>query len=187
MAIVVCPIIDTLVEVPMLTSERFRKAGHTIISLQIKINAKSESRSLLATHKLDKGISLNKKDFTYNERRNVKREMKMTIPKIDPIGGLEKLNRMLKREHKDDVWTVCYMITETNFNGVVHRCKWSNKKSASNVQVRSLILTHIDGKRCENSFSTDEMRNIAGRLSENECRLDFGSKRSVKPLCTPHV
>lgn len=185
MAIIVCPIIESLNEVPMLTSERFRKAGHVIRLLRIR-NSQHKCKKVDNLHDsycFPAAVSTRKIRRTYNERINTSSEIKIHLYDVEPLNGLEVLNKHLKRKHKGIDFYVLKMETEVMINDEIHICTWSRKQSVSKKKIFSLHLTHIDCKNAIENYTTSEMKKIAGGLSDGQCKLGTEVIEFVRPLC----
>ena len=185
MAIIICPTLTDLTEFEMCSSERFRSKGHEPFSIQLRNHDKQHKTTLADEYILPDEVTLDSKSKKYRKRVNTNHEIKMKISNINPIGGIEALQKHLNQKHKNIPFYVLELVTHTT-GRVRHTCVWRRKPaSASNSGIVSLHLTHINDKKALDHYSQEEMWEIVGRFPDDKCRLRTEMSQKVVIVCDP--
>jgi hypothetical protein len=188
MAIIINPTLTDLTELDMYTSNHFQKHQHEIVSIQIRNHNKDhKTKDSTNEYVLPKGIVKTNKVKKYRKRININTEIKLQIDDIDPIGGIEKLKKHLIKEHPNADFYVLRLVTRT-LGSTRHTCIWKREAaSASNSNIVSLHLTHIDDKKVLEHFAETEMWQIVGTFPDDKCRLRTEVTNKTVIVCDPIV
>jgi hypothetical protein len=182
---IICPTLNALGELDMFTSDTFKEGGHEIASIRFRNHDKNVLSWVASECEIPKGISTNRGKKKIKKRVYTIHELQFTIDNIDPNGGIEKLQRFLKKEYPGVTFYVAWMLTRTT-GRTRHSCYWKlEPASISNSKIKGLHLIKIDNKDVKKHFTEKEMWKIVGKLPDDRCRWETECKSRHVLVCNP--
>jgi len=171
----------------MLSSRAFKQAKHELFSVQIRNHNKQNKVTLADEFTIPAGVTTNAKPKKYRERINENHEIKMKIDNIDPKGGIEVLQKYLKKTHPQTDFYVLDLVTRT-ISKSRNTCFWKRKRAAaSDATIFSLHLIYINRLKVLDNYSQEEMWNIVGSLPDDKCRIRTEVRQKTCIVCDPHT
>jgi len=166
----------------MLSSRKFKLAGHKPISIWIRNHNVQLEPTTYDTYDFPDDVTLDGKHTTYNLKRNVGYEIKIKRSNIDPNGGIEVWQDWMSKTHPEFKFYVIQIISET-FKNPKHRFIWTRNNK---IKIPTLQLTSIDGKVPLDHFTEGEIWTMVGsKFADDKCRLSREFSKSTYIHCTP--
>lgn len=178
------PLQEKFLEFEMLDSDTFIKSGHAIKSLCIKNHRKSDVE-IVSSHKLPKGLTLYGDKDSYAVTTLTTKRIELVFCPIPAVGGVEAIQKFIKKEHKGIDFLVQSILTQTISNGEAYTCRWFRSESGPNRSgIFSLRLKTINSKNALKNYTDLQLKKIAGSFSDGTCNIVPGTDhKKEKVLC----